>query len=68
MRLLDTRTLEIHEFPGDSNKDYAILSHRWREEEFTLQHMSMPGAELRKGYAKIKFCCMRAVEDGLDWA
>ena len=68
MRLLDTHTLEIHEFPGDSDKEYAILSHRWREEECTLQNMSTTGLGSRKGYAKIKLCCMQAVKDGLDWA
>ncbi|KAK8058001.1 HET-domain-containing protein [Apiospora phragmitis] len=68
MRLLDTRTLEIHEFPGDSDEEYAILSHRWGEEECTLQHMSMLDVASRKGYAKIKACCEQAAKDGLDWA
>ncbi|KAK8118583.1 heterokaryon incompatibility protein-domain-containing protein [Apiospora kogelbergensis] len=68
MRLLNTRTLEIHEFPGDSDEKYAILSHRWREDECDLQHMSMPDVVLRKGYDKIKFCCEQALKDRLDWA
>ncbi|KAK8859713.1 hypothetical protein PGQ11_010447 [Apiospora arundinis] len=68
MRLLDTRTLEIHEFPGDSDEKYAILSHRWGEEECTLQHMSLPDVASRKGYAKIKASCEQAAKDGLDWA
>lgn len=68
MRLLDTRTLEIHEFDGDGDREYAILSHRWGKEECTLQEMSTPGVESRKGYAKIKFCCAQAVKDKVEWA
>ncbi|KAH8163970.1 hypothetical protein CIB48_g4252 [Xylaria polymorpha] len=68
MRLINTATFEICEFPGDSATDYAILSHTWGEEECTLRDMSTPGVELRKGYAKIEFCCQQAVRDGLSWA
>ncbi|KAF2966116.1 hypothetical protein GQX73_g7469 [Xylaria multiplex] len=68
MRLINTSTIKIHEFPGDSVEDYAILSHTWVEDECTLQDMSMTDVELREGYTKIKFCCQQAVLDGLSWA
>jgi hypothetical protein len=68
MRLLNARTLEIHEFPGDSDKEYAILSHTWDVEECTLQNFSLPEVSARKGFAKIRYCCDQAVVDGLDWA
>lgn len=71
MRLLNTRTRDIHEFQGDDeNRRYAILSHTWGDDECTLQHMSMPKASLsiRKGYKKIEYCCKQAVKDGLEWA
>ncbi|KAI0531709.1 heterokaryon incompatibility protein-domain-containing protein [Xylaria digitata] len=68
MRLINTSTIKIHEFPGDSVEDYAILSHTWDEGECTLQDMSMVDVELRKGYEKIRFCCEQAVVDGLGWA
>jgi hypothetical protein len=32
MRLLDTSTLTLHEFLGDTIPNYAILSHRWEGE------------------------------------
>ncbi|KAI1756201.1 heterokaryon incompatibility protein-domain-containing protein [Xylaria castorea] len=68
MRLINTATLEICEFSGDSTTDYAILSHTWGEEEISLRDMSKPDVNLRKGYAKIEFCCKQAVRDGLLWA
>ncbi|RYC58231.1 hypothetical protein CHU98_g7980 [Xylaria longipes] len=68
MRLINTATFEICEFPGDSTVDYAILTHTWGEDECNLRDMSRPGVELRKGYSKIKFCCEQAMRDGLGWA
>jgi hypothetical protein len=68
MRLINTSTLEIHEFPGDSDKQYAILSHTWDEEECTFQDMSSPSVKLKKGFAKIEFCCKQAAQDSLEWA
>ncbi|KAI0433185.1 heterokaryon incompatibility protein-domain-containing protein [Xylaria sp. FL1042] len=74
MRLINTLTFKIHQFPGDSTEDYAILSHTWGEEECTLQDMEnmegmvTVGIKRRRGYDKIKFCCDQALNDGLDWA
>jgi len=68
MRLINTSTLEIHEFPGDSDKDYAILSHTWDKEECTFQDMSTWSVKLKRGFAKIEFCCKQAAQDGLEWA
>ncbi|KAI3325662.1 heterokaryon incompatibility protein-domain-containing protein [Xylariaceae sp. AK1471] len=71
MRLIHTTTLHIHEFSGDSVRDYAILSHTWDEEECTLHDMStlhIFDLRKRKGFEKIKYCCEQAVRDGLDWA
>ncbi|KAI0862137.1 heterokaryon incompatibility protein-domain-containing protein [Xylaria cubensis] len=68
MRLINTTTFEICEFPGDSTTDYAVLSHTWGQEECSFRDMRRPDVEVRKGYAKIKFCCEQAVRDGLAWA
>jgi hypothetical protein len=67
MRLLNARTLELHDFLGDPVERYAILSHTWGEEECTSQHISAPDADKRKGFVKIKFCCEQALKDGIDW-
>lgn len=37
MRLLGTAYITLHEFHDDAIPEYAILSHTWGEEEFTLQ-------------------------------
>ncbi|KAH8903380.1 HET-domain-containing protein, partial [Coniochaeta sp. PMI_546] len=39
MRLLNTWTLELVEFPGDYEGLYAILSHTWEKDEITFQDM-----------------------------
>ncbi|KAH3961009.1 hypothetical protein HBI24_215440 [Parastagonospora nodorum] len=70
MRLLDTKTLEIHEFQGSQIPPYAILSHRWEKEEVTYQDLqSGPDVCQEKlGFAKIQRCCQQAVTDGLAYA
>ncbi|KAI1352045.1 heterokaryon incompatibility protein-domain-containing protein [Xylaria sp. FL0043] len=67
MRLINSTTRKIHQFPGDSTEDYAILSHTWAEEECTLEDMATDGVKKLKGYEKIAFCCDQALVDGLSW-
>ncbi|KAL9596805.1 MAG: hypothetical protein Q9219_005564 [cf. Caloplaca sp. 3 TL-2023] len=64
MRLLDTATIELHEFYGDSIPDYAILSHTWGPEEVTYQLLTEPEAQNRAGYTKITACCKLAAAQG----
>ncbi|KAI0192413.1 heterokaryon incompatibility protein-domain-containing protein [Astrocystis sublimbata] len=69
MRLINTTSFEIHEFTGDSDKPYAILSHTWGHDECSFQDMTEPEIyEKRHGFRKIKFCCDQAAKDGLEWA
>lgn len=68
MRLLETKTLKIHEFQGNFEDDYAILSHTWGQEECTLQHLEHHSGDTLKGYAKIKLCCKQAQRDNINWA
>lgn len=67
MRLLDSRTLRLVEFFGASIPKYAILSHRWEDEEVSLQDMQTGVAKDKKGYRKIESCCRRARLDGHEW-
>ena len=39
MRLIDARKIELVEFIEDSSPVYAILSHRWEEDEVALQEI-----------------------------
>jgi hypothetical protein len=48
---------------------YAILSHRWREEEilFTDMNGDHSTAQTKKGYRKLETCCKVALEHGLQY-
>jgi hypothetical protein len=68
MRLLDTKTLELHEFFGDKIPPYAILSHTWGEGEVSFQELRSSGGKNKAGYDKIHGCCEMAVSDGFQYA
>ncbi|KAH8708400.1 heterokaryon incompatibility protein-domain-containing protein [Phaeosphaeriaceae sp. PMI808] len=56
-------------FAGDRIPCYAILSHRWEEDnqEVTLEDVSNGVAGSKKGYRKIRFCGEQAKNDGLEF-
>ena len=54
MWLINTKTLKLYYFSNDDEVEYAILSHRWEEEEASLQDLNYGSAKGKKGYAKIK--------------
>lgn len=64
MRLLDTTTITLHEFHGDSIPAYAILSHTWENEEVSYQLLSKPEAKSLAGCNKIKSFCELAAAQG----
>ncbi|KAB5515512.1 heterokaryon incompatibility protein-domain-containing protein [Coniochaeta sp. 2T2.1] len=72
MWLLDTRTLELHEFTGDNIPSYAILSHVWGAEEVSFAEIKKPkhreAAGKKSGFSKIERCCAQALGDGHEWA
>jgi hypothetical protein len=70
MRLLNTTTGRLEEFIGDNIPRYAILSHRWEDEEVTfkdLENLQDGGECKKKGSSKIQGCCNQAVADGYEW-
>ena len=56
MRLLNTGTKKLED-TGPRTPVYAILSHRWLEEEVTLQDMSRFDVDSMKGYMKLSGAC-----------
>lgn len=69
MRLLDTTTLELHDFLSDNIPPYAILSHRWETDgEVTFQDLRDGKATEMAGFKKIQGCCARARSDSLQYA
>lgn len=68
MRLLNTSTLALEEFYGSAIPEYAILSHRWLDDEVSFQDLQSGRAASKAGYAKIQRCCEQAADDGLGYA
>jgi hypothetical protein len=69
MRLLNTTTLQLHEFFEAQIPPYVILSHRWEGGEVTFQNMKDEEAtKLTQGYKKIAGCCRQARKDGFEFA
>ncbi|TVY51416.1 Vegetative incompatibility protein HET-E-1 [Lachnellula cervina] len=68
MRLLNATSLKLEEFFDDSLPPYAILSHRWQDDEVSFQDMQTDAARQKAGYTKLKLCCDQAVKDGLGYA
>ncbi|KAH8685833.1 heterokaryon incompatibility protein-domain-containing protein [Tricladium varicosporioides] len=67
MRLLDTTTLALTDYPGRKIPPYAILSHTWGNDEVSFQDMLGPTPHLRQGYRKIELSCNAAASDGFGF-
>jgi hypothetical protein len=67
MRLMDTTTFKLEEFFGSQIPYYAILSHRWEDEEVTFQNLQMESRIRMKGWRKILCACAQAVSDGWEY-
>jgi hypothetical protein len=68
MKLINTSTLELHDFYLAELPPYAILSHTWGDEEVNFQEMSSKNCSSKKGFAKIAKTCQIALADGLEYA
>jgi hypothetical protein len=61
-------TITLREFPDGKVPPYAILSHRWREEEVTFTDMMATDPSQREkklGWAKIEKSCRVALRKRL---
>ena len=67
MRLLNTKSLQFGEFFDSQIPKYAILSHRWGDDEVTFQEFRKGKKQEGQGYAKIRRCCALAENRGFDW-
>jgi hypothetical protein len=64
MPLLDSSKLTLHEFYDSNIPKYAILSHRWENEEVIFQDMRDGKGPGMAGWSKVTGCCAQAVLDG----
>ncbi|KIW70282.1 hypothetical protein PV04_02567 [Phialophora macrospora] len=74
IRLMDTTTLQMRVFVGESIPKYAILSHTWVEdEEVNFQEMTAIAcdrrrpATLKSGYRKILSTCEKARRHNINY-
>jgi hypothetical protein len=67
MRLINTSTLALETF-RDAVPPYAILSHRWNDEEVSFQDLQNGKGKKMTGYSKIQRCCAQAQFDGWQHA
>jgi hypothetical protein len=68
MRLLQFNNdgeFSITEFIGSSIPKYAILSHRWGQEEVTFKDLVEGRGKNKVGYRKLQFCGKQAKRDNL---
>lgn len=67
MRLLNTTTLRLKEFLGESTPEYVILSHTWDDDEVLFEDIQNGTAQSKKGFSKITNCCRQATMAAFDW-
>ncbi|KAF5654009.1 beta transducin [Fusarium sp. NRRL 25303] len=68
MRLINTKTLELHEFFNENTPPYAILSHAWGDQEVTFRDWQNHQQVTQKhGYSKILQACNQALNQKLEW-
>jgi hypothetical protein len=70
MKLINCTTLRIEEFFGSTASElYAILSHRWEDDEVTYQEAICTQAPAHKaGWTKIREACRVAHSMGYEYA
>ncbi|KAL8668705.1 MAG: hypothetical protein Q9168_006674 [Polycauliona sp. 1 TL-2023] len=66
MRLIDTSSYEIVEFPPRRLR-YAILSHTWGEDEYLFADRDNPARRTSAGFQKVSRCCALAASEGFDY-
>jgi len=67
MRLINARTLKLEEFRGRRPPRYAIVSHRWEDDEVTYNDFQRSEIEQRKGFYKLDGACRKALQNECEW-
>src|ERR1700712_3799446 len=69
MRLINVKTRDFEEHSGRDTPRYAILSHRWEDEEVLFHDWQHSRDEIKhkKGYFKIIHACEQAERDNLEY-
>ncbi|KAJ9641184.1 hypothetical protein H2204_002862 [Knufia peltigerae] len=76
IRLINTKSMEMEEFQTCENVIYAILSHRWEEDEISFEQFLSGDiyngsedseASPKRGNFKIHQCCKTAADNGIHY-
>ena len=68
MWLINAHTWKLEDVWSEEVKTYAILSHRWPEEEVSFKDMQdIAMAFQKQGFSKIKNSCNLDLRDGYDY-
>lgn len=68
MRLLNARTLQLESWGEESAPAYAILSHRWGEEEVDFSDIADRNSYVSKrNWSKIQNTCRQALGDTYNY-
>jgi hypothetical protein len=59
--------MEVKEFFDHKIPPYAILSHRWEEDELSYQDLQARRNTNGAGFTKVHNCCVKAKADGSEW-
>ncbi|KAF4340691.1 beta transducin [Fusarium beomiforme] len=69
MRLINVENLTLETFIGEKIPPYAILSHRWGNDDQEVTFNDMIGGNTDKvGMKKVEGCCRQAKKDDLKYA
>jgi hypothetical protein len=68
MRLINTSTLQPHDFSSSTIPKHAILSHTWGKDEITFQDMQSHSRASTRGWAKITETCRLAQDQYISFA
>lgn len=66
MRLIGAQTCQLVEYTGEVPA-YAILSHRWEDDEITFADLNEGQFTGRKAHFKLRGACQQALKDDLQW-
>ncbi|KAI8648415.1 HET domain-containing protein [Fusarium sp. Ph1] len=67
MRLLEVNLRTLQDFTDETRVSYAILSHRWEDDEVSFQDLTQGTASQRKGYQKVDNFCLLAKREGFRY-
>ena len=67
MRLLNVKTRNFEDFPGENIPPYAILSHRWGDKEVTFQDIKQSWWRWKAWPQKLEGCRRQAEKDNLSY-